>query len=366
MPLNVSKYAKFVVNYCVNVREGDKTLILGPSESIPLIAEIYREAIRAGGHVSRPFISIPNQNYIFHKEAKDFQLKYSDPLDIFTMENIDVLIMIINKMNTRELANISPDTIQKKIMSDSKVMGIFYQRQAVGELRWTMIPYPTVAMAQEANMSQEEFSNLIEKTCFLDKPDPFAEWQEVSKKQQVYCDYLNNIDELRIVSKGTDITMSVKGRTWINCHGKSNLSDGEIYTGPIEDSINGTITFSYPAMDRSHVMEGIVLKFEAGKVIEATATKGQETLNSILDIPGARQVGEIAIGTNFAHAIFVGDIQFDEKLGGTIHMALGNGYPESGSKNQSPIHKDLLCDMKEEGKIYADGNLIYEKGRFLI
>jgi len=366
MSLDLSKYAKFVINYSVEVKEGDKALILGPSEAIPFITELYRELIKVGAHVLRPFIDIPGQEYIFYKEAKNFQLEYTDPSDLYAMKNIDVLIMILGKINTRELVNIPPEKIQKKDIANTEIMTTFYQRQAIGELKWTMIPYPTIGMAQEANMSQEELADLITSTCFLDKPEPIAQWCNIHDKQKIYCDYLNNIDKIRFMSKGTDISMSVKGRTWINSDGKGNLPDGEIFTGPIEDSVNGIITFSYPAMHKSHQMEGIKMKFKEGKIIEATATKGQEILNSILDIPGARQVGEIAIGMNWAHSTYVGNIQFDEKMGGTIHIAIGNGYPETGSKNQSSIHKDFLCDMKEEGKIYADGTLIYEKGIFLI
>jgi len=365
MPLHLSKYAKLIVKYCVNVQKGDRTLILGPSEALPLITELYREAIRAGAHVTRPYIDFPGKDYIFHNEGQDFQLEYTDPIELFAIKNIDVLIMILGQTNTRELSNISMDKVKKKMQSFGTIMAEFYQRGATGELKWTMVPFPTVGMAQEAEMSQEEFSDLISETCFLNNPDPVAEWNKIARMQQNYCDFLSKVDKLRIVSKGTDISMSVKGRIWINSIGKQNLPDGEVFTGPIEDSVQGVITFTYPAVDRSHVMEDIVLKFKDGEVIEASATKGQNTLDSILKIPGARRVGEIAIGTNWAHTRFVGNIQFDEKLGGTIHLALGNGYPESGSKNHSDIHKDLLCDMKEEGKIYGDGNLIYEKGKFL-
>lgn len=242
----------------------------------------------------------------------------------------------------------------------------FFERQGRGEIKWVVMPFPTEAMAQEANMSKEEFGELIEKTCMFDKADPIAEWQDVSKKQQKYCDYLNNVSTLHFVGKGTDLTMSVKGRLWVNCDGKKNLPDGEVFTGPEEDSINGTITFSFPGIYQSKVIEGIVLKFNEGKVIEATAQKGQDILDQILKITGAKQVGEIAIGTNYNMTTFVKNILFDEKIGGTIHMALGNGYPDTGSKNRSAIHWDLLCDMREEGKIYADKELFYENGQFKI
>ncbi len=366
MGLELSKYAKFVIEYSVDVQKGDKALILGPSESIPLIKELYREILKAGGHPHRPFIDFPEQEYIFYKEAQDFQLDYKDPFDLYAMQNIDVLVMIQSIMNTRELSNIPPQKIQQKKMADFGMMATFYKRQAMGELKWTMIPYPTVALAQDASMSQEELAGLITRACFLDKADPIAAWKELHEKQETYCKYLNKVDKLRFISKDTDLVMSVKDRKWMNSDGKGNLPDGEIYTGPVEDSVNGKVKFSYPTMDKSHVIDGIDLMFQDGAVVEARASRGQEVLNSILEIPGARRVGEIAVGTNWALNAFVGNILFDEKMGGTFHLALGSGYPETGSKNESSTHKDLLCDMKTQGKIYADDRLIYENGKFLI
>ena len=366
MNMNLSKYARFVIDYSVEVEKGDTALILASSESIPLIKELYRELIKAGAHPLRPYIEFPEQEYIFFKEAKDFQLDFKDPMEIYAMQNIDVLIMVQGKMNTRELSNIPPKKLQQKKMTESEMMGIFYKRAAVGELKWTMIPYPSNAMAQDANMSQEELAEFTTKACFLDKSDPIAIWNELHDKQQIYCDFLNNVDEIRFISKDTNLRMSVKGRRWINSDGKGNLPDGEIYTGPVEDSVNGHVKFSYPAVDRSHIIEGIQLTFKDGLVVDSNASKGKEVLNSILEIPGARRVGEIAIGTNYALDTFVGNILFDEKLGGTFHLALGSGYPETGSKNESSTHKDLLCDMKSGGKIFVDGKLIYENGKFLI
>lgn len=366
MNMNFSKYARFVIDYSVEVGKEDIALILAPSESIPLIKELYRELIKTGAHPLRPYIEFPEQEYIFFKEAKDFQMDFKDPLEIYAMQNIDVLIMVNGKMNTRELSNIPPKKLQQKKMTESEMMGIFYRRAAMGELKWTMIPYPTNAMAQDALMSQEELSELITRACFLNKPNPVAAWKELHDKQQIYCNYLNNVDELQFLSGDTDLKMSVKGRNWMNSDGKGNLPDGEIYTGPIENSVNGYVKFSYPGVDKSHIIEEIELTFNDGIVVDSNAIKGNDVLNSILDIPGARRVGEIAIGTNYSLDKFIGNILFDEKLGGTFHLALGSGYPETGSRNESSIHKDLLCDMKSGGKIFADGQLIYENGEFLI
>lgn len=361
----LSKEAKLIVNYCVNIQKGNKALIWGPAEAFPLINEIYREILRAGGHPMTK-INIPEQEYIFYKEAQDYQLEFQNQFDLYHAQNIDVAIMINGTSNSRELSNISPEKIRKAELAKMEFWKTGFMRQATGELKWVLCPYPLNSMAQEANMSKEEFAALIEKTCFLDKEDPSAEWQKLSKTQQKYCDYLNNVDKLHFIGKGTDITMSVKGRTWENLDGKKNMPDGEILSGPIEDSVNGVITFSFPGIYMGREVENIVLKFEKGKVVEAIASKGQELLEALLKIPGAKRIGEVAIGTNYGMTKFVKNILFDEKIGGTIHMALGNGYPETGSKNKSAIHVDLICDMREEGQIFTDGNLFYEKGKFVM
>ena len=363
----LSKQAKLCVNYCVEVQKGQSVLIQGSAETIPLINEIYREVLRAGGHPTTN-IMVPGQEYIFYKEAQDFQLDYSNPFDLYYIKNFDVAIRIRGLTNTRELSNIDPEKIQRAQIAQMEFWKTFFERQGTGELKWIVMPYPTIGMAQEASMSLEEFADLIEKTCLLDKDDPIAEWQAVSRKQQKFCDFLEKVDEIHIIGKGTgtDITLSVKGRKWENCDGKKNLPDGEVFTGPVEDSINGTITFSFPGIYQSREIEDIILTFEKGKVVEAKAKKGQELLEKILKIPGARRIGELAFATNYNMERFVKNMLFDEKIGGTIHMALGNGWPETGSKNRSAIHWDCLCDMREEGQIFADGKLIYEKGKFLI
>jgi aminopeptidase len=361
----ISKQAKLCVKYCVDVQKGESVLIWGPVEAIPLINEIYREVLRAGGHPITK-IEVPGEEYIFFKEAQDYQLDYSNPFDLYYVKNLNIAIKIRGLSNTRELSNIDPEKIQRAQLAQMEFWKTFFERQGTSDLKWVVLPYPTIGMAQEASMSQEEFGALIEKTCLLDKSDPIEEWKAVSCEQQRFCDFLEKMDELHILSKDTDIKLSVKGRHWENCDGKKNLPDGEVFSAPIEDSINGTITYSFPGIYQSREIEGIALTFEKGKVIQAKAKKGQELLEKILKIPGARRVGEIAIGTNYNMTRFVKNMLFDEKIGGTLHMALGNGYPETGSKNRSAIHWDCLCDMRDDGQIFADGKLIYKKGKFFI
>jgi aminopeptidase len=360
-----NRLARLVVHYSIAVQKGNTVLIMGSTEAIPFINELYRETLRAGGHpLTR--IEAPGQNYIFMKEAQDHQLEYESPFDLHLAQNVNAAIMIASDTNTRELTSISPERVRKAREAQTNLILTFMHRGATGELKWCAPPWSTTALAQEAGMSNEEFTALVERTCFLDRPDPAAEWKRVSQEQQKICDSLGAVSQLRIVSDGTDLTMSVKGRKWINCDGRNNLPDGEVFTAPVEDSVNGTVSFSYPAIAESREVDGIVLSFENGVVTRYSARKGEECLAQTLQIEGANRLGEIGIGTNYGHQTFVKKILFDEKMGGTVHLALGAGYPESGSQNMSAIHWDILLDLRKNGKMYADGKLIHENGKFIL
>ena len=366
MSINLlSKEAKLCVNYSVNVQKGESVLIWGSERAIPLIKEIYREVLRAGGHPITK-IDFLEQEYIFYKEAQEHHLNYSDSFSLYYIQNIDIIIRIIGGNNIRELSNINYERFKKYKLAQNEIWKIFFQRQIDDKIKWLIVVYPSESMSQEAKMSREEFANLIEKACFLHKPDPITEWQTISRKQQKYCDYLEKIDELHIVGKKTDLIMSIKGRKWENCDGKVNLPDGEIFTGPIENSINGFITFPFPFLYLGKEIKNVTLKFKNGRVIEAKAEKGGGIINEIIKIPGCRRVGEIGVGLNYNLKQSLKNMIFGEKIGGTIHLALGIGYPKTGSKNLSFSHIDLICDMRIEGKIFADEKLIYQNGKFLI
>lgn len=363
---NLEKFAKLLVHYEIDLQKGDKVLIKGPSEAIPLIREIYREILKSGGFPLQPIIEFPDQKYLFHHEGNKSTLETADPLELHAIEMIDGLIMIDSRSNSRELANVPQEKLNLVKQTRFKIMQKFYTRAAKGELKWTMTVYPTNSFAQDSGMSQIEMGNLISKLCYLDSEDPTEEWKTIRNQQARICNYLNEIDKIRIIGKNTDLVMSVKGRKWMNSAGKGNMPDGEVYTGPIEDSAYGKIAFTYPLIEGSKKIHGIQLVFEGGKVVEASATENQDILDALLSTKGARYIGEIAIGTNIQHQNFIGNILFDEKMGGTIHLAIGNGYPETGSKQESLIHKDMILDMREEGEIWADDKLIYKTGKFLI
>lgn len=360
----IEKLAKLCVGYSVEVRPREKVLISGNEAAMPLIHEIFKECLLQEAY---PMLMLrPDVEYTFFKYAKDHQLKFVSPFDRFLIENIDVSIRIYCDPNPKKLTNIDSVKIRVHAEARKELTEIFNKRAAEGKLRWTLLPYPVSAQAQEAEMSLSEYEDFVYSSCLVDRDDPIAEWRKIHEEQERICRYLNNVDELHIVGEDTDISMSVRGRKWINCDGKYNMPDGEVFTAPIENSVEGIIRFTFPGIVAGKEVEDIRLTFEKGKVAKASAVKGEDILKELLKIEGANRVGEVAIGTNYAINRFTKNMLFDEKMGGTIHLALGNSYPESGGKNQSAIHLDILKDMKKGGEIYADGKLIYKNGKFLI
>jgi aminopeptidase len=241
------------------------------------------------------------------------------------------------------------------------------ERSAAGNHRWVLTNYPCPAFAQEADMSLSDYERFVYSATFADQPDPVAAWQAIHDMQQKHVDWLMGKDQVVVKGPNVDLTLSIAGRTFINSDGKRNMPSGEIFTGPVEDSVNGWIRFTYPALRGGREVEGVELGFEDGKVVRASATKNEEYLISQLDSdPGARYLGEFAIGTNYQIQRFTKSILYDEKIGGTLHVAVGAGYPETGSRNQSAVHWDFICDMRHESEIWVDGELFYRNGQFVI
>lgn len=275
---------------------------------------------------------------VFYKHAKEHQLKYVSPLYRFVIENVDVHIGIFCGSNLKYLSNIDPEKMAKYIGARKDLQNLFMKRAAEKKLRWNGLPYPIDSGAQEASMSLEEYEDFVYSSCLINEEDPVTEWKEFNKRQRNICDFLNKTNQVRIVGEDTDLTFSYKGRKWINCSGQENMPDGEIFTAPYENSANGTIRFSFPGIYLSREIEDIMLTFLNGKVAKAKAAKGDELLQKLLKLDGANQIGEMAIGTNYGIARFTKNMLFDEKMGGTIHLALGASYLESGGINESSIH----------------------------
>jgi len=361
----LTKLAKVLVHYSTEVKEKQLINISGTIASEPLLREIYREVLLSGAH-PRIHMQFEDQQYLFYSLGKEHQLSYTDPLLLQEMEKVDALISTFPDLNPHALSSIEPEKKQLVVKAQEPVMETMFRRWGEGEFRWVGTVCPTAALAQEAHMSLDEYREFVFAGMHMNDDDPAAFWKDFSKKQQKICDHLNHIETMRYVGEDTDLSFSCKGRTWINCDGKNNFPDGEVFTGPVEDSVEGTIRFTYPGIYQGEEIEDIFLKFSQGKVVEAKAAKGEALLQKLLETDkGAQYVGEIAIGTNQNITRFTKNMLFDEKMGKTVHLALGRGIPESGSKNVSAIHWDMLKDMREGGKIYGDGKLLYESGEFL-
>ena len=360
----IEKLAKLSVHYSVDVKPKEKVLIQGSELAFPLITELYKECLLSDAY---PLIMADlGVTYTFYKYAKDHQLRFVSPFTKFIVENIDVSIGIVCQPNPKNLTNVDPAKIRTRRASRKEIMEIFMKRDAEGKLKWTALPYPITAQAQEAAMSLAEYEDFVYSSCLIDKKDPTAEWKKIHEKQEKICEFLNHVSKIRIVGEDTNLTLNVKDRKWINSDGKKNMPSGEVFTGPTENSANGTVRFTFPGIYSGREVEDIKLTFKDGKVAKASATKGDELLQQILKIDGADRIGEVAIGTNYGITKFTKNMLFDEKMGGTIHIALGAAYPETGGLNKSAIHWDILKNMKEKGEIYADDKLFYKNGKFLI
>lgn len=362
------RLAKLAVNYSLKVKKGDRVFVLGPTLAEELFQALYVEILKAGGHaLLLPYIEGTME--LFFKYASEEQLFYVDKARKLINKEFDCMIGILAEYNTKRLSLIDPKILSKFYGSqeNKELWSSFYDRVAKKEARWIGIPFPCHSFAQEANMDLFSFTDFLKKALFLDKEDPIQEWLNIEKKQNKFVDYLNKVNIIHVLGENTDLKLSVKGRKWINCSGQVNLPDGEVFTSPIENSVNGYIRFTYPGIYRGNEVENIYLEFKNGKVINATAEKGQEFLKEILKIENANVLGEFAIGTNYGITQFTKNIAFDEKIGGTIHFALGKGPKETGSRNESAIHWDILKDMKKPGsKIIADEKVIYEEGNWKI
>ena len=366
MDNRIKKYAEVLLKYSLDIKKGEKLLIDGDVVTLPLIKESYRLAVELGA-LPQVIINSEELKEILLKGGSEEQIKYV-PVGIKKVfETIDASLSFFGGSNTRMLSNVNPEKLKLSAQGFSEIARIFFERSAKKELKWCCTMFPNQANAQEANMSISEYEDFVYGAGYIDRKDPIAEWKKIEKKQEGICNILNGKKQLRIVSKDTDLKMSIEGRKWVNCCGTANFPDGEVFTGPVEDSVEGHIRFSFPGIYEGREIEDIQLTFEKGRVIKAVAAKGEELLEQLLETDkGARYVGEIAAGTNYNIQKFTKHMLFDEKIGGTVHLAIGRSIPESLGKNQSAIHWDMLCDMKKGGEIYADGELVYKDGKFLI
>ncbi len=362
MDPRVKKLAEVLVHYSLEIRAGQQVAISSspPGEELALAA--YGEALRTGAHVTL-WYEAPEEQEMLFKLATDAQLDYISPVQRLVFETFDASLHIGAERNTRALSHTDPARQARFVQSHQPLFEIVMQRSARQELRWCYTAFPTQAAAQEAEMSLTEYQDFVYTAGKLNEPDPIAAWQAEGQRQRELQAWLQGKDQ--VVLKGPDVELrfSIAGRTLAVADGKENFPDGEIYTSPVEDSANGWIRFRYPALFNGREVADVELWFEQGKVVREKASKGGDLLASLLDSDaGARYLGEWGTGTNYDIPCFTRDMLFDEKLGGTIHLALGAGFPETGGRNKSGLHWDLLCDMKE-GEIVVDGEVFYRQGK---
>ena len=361
----LERLADVLVNYSVGVQKGQSVRISGEPVAQPLVLELYRKVLQAGGH---PIVRMSPDELaeIFYKNASDEQLRYFSPIALHEVENIDCTIGIWAEENTKALTTCDPRKIGVAQAARKPYMEIFLKRAAEGKLHWTGTQFPTQASAQDAEMSLADYEDFVFKAGLLDRPDPVAAWRQVSERQQRLADFLNGRRDYHVVANnGTDVRMSVAERQWINCDGHENFPDGEVFTGPVVESVNGTIRFSFPAVHHGREVQDVRLTFKDGKVVDASASKGEDFLISMLDTDeGSRFLGECAIGTNYQIKQYTRNTLFDEKIGGTVHFALGSGYPETGNTNQSGLHWDMVVDLRTGGYVEIDGTKVNVDGRF--
>ena len=350
----IGKLADILVNYSAKVKKGDTVLIRGDELGKPLLLEVYRKVVEAGGHPLTS-VSFEEMSKMFYDHASKEQLSHTSGIKLYEAKNCDAVIIVHAPANSRALSAIDPKKMALRSKANKPISEII-----VNKKRWILTNYPTQALAQDAEMSIDEYEDFLFNATNLN-------WAKVDREHERLKKIIDKGNTIRIAGKETDLTFSIKGRKGIKCTGSSNMPDGEIFYAPVEDSADGHIYYEFPAINGGKEVSGIRLEFKKGKVVKAKAEKNEKYLLAMLDTDkGARYIGEFGIGTNYGIKRFTKDILFDEKIGGTVHLALGRSYKESGGKNDSAIHWDMIKDLRNGGAIYMDGEKIQESGKFLI
>jgi aminopeptidase len=352
-------FAALLCEWCLEVEAGQQVLVSSTTLAEPLALSLNRALLDRGAW---PLIRLapPELQADFYTHAREDQLDGFAPLELIEAESVDALLGISAPANTRALAGVDPTRIARTARAREPVQEARLSR------RWAGTQWPTAALAQEAGMSGRAYEAFLERALFLDRPDPVAAWAELSARQQELVDRLASASEIRIEADGTDLRLRVDGRRWINSDGRRNMPSGEVFTGPRENSASGTIRFTIPSSTRGVEVDGVELTFEGGEVVSASAERGEDYLHKTLATdPGARYLGELGIGTNSGIDRATGSTLLDEKIAGTVHLALGRSYPETGGTNSSALHWDLICDLRDGGQLTVDGQPL-ELAEFLV
>ncbi len=348
------------MDYCLRVERGETIAIGSDLEARPLVEAAARAVILRGAH---PLVrlEIPGLHEFFLEHADDEQLVHLPKSAIAEIEAVDARIRISADSDTRSMSRIDPRRQAAYERARDPV------RRAARLKRWVLTQFPTGAYAEEAGMSLTDYETFVQSALFLDRDDPVAAWKDLGRRQAALVEFMSRVRSIRIEADGTDLTLQVAGRTWINSDGRRNMPSGEIFTGPVEESASGRLRCGFPVCRDGRKLEGISLEFRAGEVVSARADEGEAYLLAMLELdPGARKLGELGLGLNPGIDRFTGSILFDEKIGGTVHLALGQSYPETGGVNASALHWDLIVDTRTGGRIWADDRLVMEDGRWLV
>jgi aminopeptidase len=358
--------ARILVHYSAGVGEGDVTLIQGESAAEPLALAVYEEVVKVGG---LPIVEMimEGQAAAYFKHAKDAQLDWVSPTAMWAAENSDVRIRLMAEENTRALSGVEPELQTRRQAAAKPLMETMMRRTAAGQFRWSLTLFPTHAYAAEADMSLADYEDFFYRACLCDREDPVSAWCEQSGETHRLAEWITGREEIHIEGPGTDIKLNISGRTFVAADGRHNMPDGEFFTGPVEDSASGNVSFTYPAVYGGREVAGVKLRFEDGKIVDASAERNEDFLIKTLDTdPGARRLGELGIGTNYGIDRFTKEILLDEKIGGTVHLAVGMSYPETGGKNDSAVHWDMVCDLRRGGRITVDGEPLQIDGKFAV
>ena len=360
MPIDAARFADLLTGYCLEVQEGQEIVVRSTALAAPLLLECQR-AILARDAWPLLRVELPGATAAFYRHALDRHLDLFSEVSYAEAKKTDAHLAIQAPENTRALAGIDPERLARAARARRPV------REVTMKKRWCATLWPTEAGAQQAGMSLVDFEAFVERALFLDQPDPVRAWGELRAFQAGLIERLKGVGELRIEAPGTDLALTVKGRRWVNSDGKRNMPSGEVFTGPHEASANGRVRFGVPSSPAGVDVASVDLEFEDGLVVAAAAERGEDYLQRALATDeGARRLGEIGIGTNFGIDRAIGATLFDEKIGGTVHLALGRSYPETGGKNESALHWDLICDLRRGGRLTADGETVMQDGRFVL
>jgi aminopeptidase len=364
--IRIERWANTLVHYCLYAQAGETVAIRATPLASPLVEAVFRELLRVGAY-PLPLIELESFEEMLLKEGNENQLSMPHPVLSMMAEHISAQLSIGSKSNTRSLSGVDPSRLAKRRQASQNVARVLRKREQSKTYRWATTLYPTAAYAQDAEMSLHDFEEFVFDVCFLNDLDPIARWKEVSAQQQRLVDWLVGRKRVHILGDGTDLGLSIEDRVFINSDGRRNFPSGEFFTGPVENSAEGVIQFDVPASYEGHAIEGVRLVFREGKVVEASAMHGQAFLEQMLELDsGARFLGEFAFGNNSRVNRAIRNTLFDEKMGGTVHLALGSSYPETGGVNQSALHWDMVCDLRRNGEVWVDDVLFLKDGKIVV